>query len=493
MQLRPSVFFPPFLLLLVSAVLSFLYPDAFLETVSGINQFILVQFGWLFSWATFAFLLVLLWVWFSPLAQVRIGGETAQPLLPKYQWFSITLCTTIATGILFWGIAEPVFHVATPPVGIENPKIFAMSTMYMHWSFTPYGIYTLAGLVFAICFYNLNQPFRVATLLYPIFGNRIYGAGGQVVDALCLFALVAGMAASLGAGILSISGGLNRFLGWTQDALLFGLIGLGIVSVFILSAVSGLQKGIRILSSWNIALFILFALFVCFAGPTTHLVQLAGVGFLDFLQNFVPRSLGLDAAIPASWQQDWTVFYWANWLAWTPVTALFLGRLSRGYTVRQFILFNLIFPALFSCVWMTIFSGTTIDFQTQQLLPLQQVLAETGPQSVVYAILKELPWAKISSIAFLVIVFVSYVTAADSNTSAMTGLSVKGITPETPEAPVFMKILWGLLVGLIAWVMISFAGIDGIKMTSNLGGFPALFIIILVGAGLVILTLRTWK
>ena len=383
-----------------------------------------------------------------------------------------------------------MYHAYAGLEGVGEVETFAMSTLFMHWTLTPYGIYTLAGLVFALGFYNMKQPFSVATMLYPLFGERAYGWLGRIADAICLFSLVAGMAASLGTGILSLSGGLERFFGWESGKLLYGLVGLLIVSAFVVSSATGLQKGIRLLSGWNIRIFIGIALFVLIAGPTGELLSMGGKGALDYVQHFLPRSLGLDDRLEEDWIQSWTVFYWANWLAWTPVTALFLGRIAVGYTVRDFIHFNLLLPALFGACWMGIFGGTTLSFDQNYDGAMHQALLDGGPQAIIYELLGKLPLPLLSSFLMLLAIFISYVTAADSNTSAMTGMSVEGVSPETQEAPLGMKVIWGTLVGLISWVMISFAGIDGVKMISNLGGLPALFLLLLVGAGLVKLWLK---
>lgn len=191
---------------------------------------------------------------------------------------------------------------------------------------------------------------------------------------------------------------------------------------------------------------------------------------------------------------DWTLFYWANWIAWTPVTAVFLGRIAYGYTVRDFIHFNLLLPALFGGVWMVIFGGTALNMELESIAnPLLKSLESNGPQSVVYKVFHSLPLSYIISLFFLIVSFLSYVTAADSNTSAMSGLSSSGISPESPEPPMSIKIIWGLVVGSIAFIMVGFSGIKGVKLTSVLGGFPALFFLILVAFSLLKVSLQKDK
>ncbi len=490
-KIRPAVFYPPFLLLLFSVLASIFIPDAFLSATKSINNWILQHFDGLFFWATFAFLILVGVTFFLKFSNIKIGGKDAEPILKRWSWFAITLCTTIATGILFWATAEPMFHLHEGPTAIGKSTSFAMSTVIMHWTLIPYGMYTLAGIVFAIGYYNLKQPFAVSTLFYPILGDKAHGTFGKIADGICLFALVAGMAASLGAGVMAISGGIDRYFNITPSTFIYGLICIVVVVAFIISASTGLTKGIRFLSVFNLRLFILLALLIFILGPTIAMLQYGIDGTLDFIINFVPRAAGLDSDLNDIWKRNWTVFNWAIWLAWTPITALFLGRLAVGYTVREFIVFNLILPCIFTVFWMTIFSGTTLHLDVISGGEVYASLVKNGPQSVMYEIFNRLPFSGILGGIFLLSIFVSYVTAADSNTSAMTSMSVTGISPKDPEAPVWLKIVWGIMVGATAWVMISFAGVDGIKMISNLGGFPALFLLILVAAALVALWRKT--
>lgn len=466
-------------------------PDSFLVITRETNQWIIHTFGWLFSTGTFFFILVVIGLYISPVGTIRIGGKHAVPMLNKWRWFAITLTTTIATGILFWGPAEPLYHLHSPPegLGLEPSSVaaatFSMSTMLMHWTITPYAMYTLAGLVFAISYYNNKQAFSLGALLFPLLGKTANTGISRVVDIISLYGLVAGMAASLGTGMLSISGGLETVLGISSSSFLIALIGLAIVITFIISSATGLMKGIRMLSVMNTNAFIGLALFVCLTGPVLYMINLSAEGFTDYLVHFFQRSLSLDAGIDQGWEGSWTIFYWANWLAWTPITALFLGRLARGYTVRQFIHFNLLLPSLFGGLWMMIFAGTSIHTDLQQTGALYQTMLDHGEEQVIFSILEGLPLGNVVSILFLFIMFISFVTAADSNTSAMSGISTKGVSPEHPEAPFTIKAIWGVIIGSVALIMVTTAGTEGIKMISVLGGFPALFLIISVGVGAV--------
>ncbi|MFZ4427467.1 MAG: BCCT family transporter [Saprospiraceae bacterium] len=486
-KLKTGVFFIPFFLLMGAMAYSLWDAGGFLHAVKGMNDWVLGHFSRLFSFGTFFFFVLCVWIYFSPLARMRIGGEGALPLLGKQQWFSVILCTTIAIGILFWGTAEPLYHLHAPPAGIgispgtDAAARFSMSTMFMHWTFTPYSIYTLASLAFAVAYYNHRQSFSIGAMLFPVLGTRS-ARWGNWIDAISLCSLVAGMAASLGAGVLTISGGMERYFGMAGGPLLLGGITLSVVVAFVISSITGLTRGIKSLSRLNMYMFFILAGIALVFGPVRSLFTIGLEGLVEYLQTFIPRSLGL--GVEKSWSDSWPVFYWANWLAWTPVTAVFLGRLAVGYTVREFINFNLLLPASFGILWMWVFSGNAlyVDYYSGDQ-DLYGILQAKGPEHVVYAVLDTFPWHRAVGIAFFLTAFLSYVAGADANTSAMGGLCIGGISPESPEAPPWIKIAWGGTIGLCAWVMVAYAGIDGIKMASNLGGVPALALMLVIAAG----------
>ena len=406
----------------------------------------------------------------------------------------MTLCTTIATGILFWGAAEPLFHLNDPPAmlglepGSDAAATFAMSTMFLHWTLTPYAIYTVAGLAFALVYYNRREPFSLSSLFVPLIGQRAHGPVGTSIDILCLYALVAGMAASLGAGVLALAGGIEGLGGFRGgDPLRWAIAGT-IVATFVGSAALGLQRGITRLSLLNVWLFLAILLFVLLAAPTGRLLTLGLAGAADYAVTFLPRSLGAD--VDPDWHRQWTIFNWGNWFAWAPVTALFLGRLAVGYTVRAFILFNLLLPALFGAVWMVVIAGTTIALDQGSGGELYAVLTSVGPDPLLYRLFSQLGGGSPVLALLIGAIFLSYVTAADSNVSAMSALSTHGISPETPEAPLAIKIVWGVAVGLVATILVAASGIDGIRMMSVLGGFPALFIIVGAALSLTVMAVR---
>ena len=492
--LNRPVFFAPLAVLLVAVLLSLWQGAAVVAAETAINDWILRHFSPLFAWAAIGFLALLLLVALSPLGGRIIGGAKATPILTRWRWFAVTLCTTIATGILFWGAAEPLFHLNDPPAmlgiapGSDAAATFAMSTMFLHWTLTPYAIYTVAGLAFALVYYDRREPFSLSSLFVPLIGQRAHGPVGTAIDIVCLFALVAGMAASLGAGVLALAGGIEGLWSFAGGApLRWGIAG-AIVATFVVSAALGLQRGIARLSLLNVWLFLGVLLFVVVAGPAARLPGLGLSGAADYAATFVPRSLGTD--VDPDWHRQWTIFNWANWFAWAPVTALFLGRLAVGYSVRAFILVNLLLPALFGAIWMIVIAGTTITFDQQSGGGLYAVLTSAGPDPLLYRLFSELGGGLPVLVLLIGAIFISYVTAADSNVSAMSALSTHGISPESPEAPLAVKLAWGITVGLVATILVAAAGIDGIRMMSVLGGFPALFIILGAAVSLALMAIE---
>jgi len=493
-KLNHVVFWPPFLLLLLAIAINFLAPAQYEKAINGLNNLILSNFSWLFIGVAAASLILCVVICFSPFGRVRLGGDEAKPLMSMWNWFAITICTTIAIGILFWSAAEPVAHLVNPPAELsleaesQTALTHSLSTMYMHWSFTPYSIYCVASLMFAFAFYNMRQPFSLGSTLSPLVGDRMPKTIGNLIDAVCLYSLVAGMAAALGTGILMIGGGLEDLTGIHSGRALWAGIAGAIVVTFIVSSATGLMNGIRILSDINTKLLLTLALVPLFFGPGARLLLSdGGAALIDYAVNFVPRTFDFT---PSPWARSWTVFYWAVWLAWAPVTACFLGRIAYGRTVREFMLVNFIFPSIFAIVWMTIFGGTAMHLQIESG-NLSQFVADGKEEFIAFAVFKTFPFATALIAFYMCSAFVCFVTSSDSNVSAMAGISSSGISPESPEGNPWLKVVWGVVVGSVAWIMISFAGgVEGVKILSNLGGFPAAILQVFI---IVSLSIVVWK
>lgn len=480
-KVKPVVFYPPVLLIIFAVILKFINANLFDQVINAANQWMLGSFGWLFELGPLVMLIVVVGIYFSRLGDVKIGGAQAKPLLNKFQWFSVSLTTSIAIGILFWATAEPMYHMITPPIsmGIQPngsaAAIFSLSTLFLHWTFTPYAIYAIPTIMFAFAYYNMKLSYSLSSTLVPALGLRVQGRAGQIIDAVCLYALVAGMAASLGTGVLTVTGGLNYLFNTPSNSMVWLIVDIVIVAVFVLSAITGLMNGVKSLSQINTWIFVGLAVFVFVFGPTKFILNIGVEAMGDYLQHFFSKSLFTGQTSGDSWPQNWTIFYFANWLAWAPITGLFLGRISYGYKVKELIIINFLLPSLFGIVWMSIFGGGAIYAQLHGS-QIAEAVTKIGPEAAVYKFLSDYPIPTIIIPIFIFTAFLSYVTGADAMTSSMGGMSTTGISPESPEPTIAMKIFWGILLLLISWIMLSSSGINGIKMLSNLGGFPALLL-----------------
>ncbi len=489
-RMNHPVFWPPFLLMLLAVALNIFNPKVFASVIEKANDWVLVHLGWVYVVCAFSALALCVAICCSPFGRVRLGGQSAKPLLSLWNWFAITICTTVAVGILFWSTTEPLIHFHSPPVSFniapDSPAAarFAISALYLHWSFTPYAIYCVASLMFAFAYYNMRQPFSLGSTLVPILGSRIAVRCGSLIDAVCLYSLVAGMAATLGTGILTISGGLESQWGVPSSKLVWAIIAIAIVVTFVVSSASGLMHGIRVLSDINAKALLVLALFVLVTGPTAYIFRSGLEALGEHAMNFFRLGLYTSIVGDTGWARDWSIFYWAVWLAWTPITACFLGRIAYGRTVREFMVVNFLLPALFSMGWMAIFGATTLYLEMNGA-GLAEVRAQAGDEAVSYAVLRTLPFGRFLEMFYLVSAFVCFVTSADSNTTAMASISSRDVSLENPEGSIGLKFAWGILVGATAWVMISFANTEGIKMISVLGGLPAAILLLFMMAALV--------
>lgn len=481
-SIRKGVFWPAYVAFFAIGALSFFAGPSFISLLETSRDVIFLKLDWLFAYGTFAMVLICAAIYISPLARVKIGGNDAKPLLSKTQWFAIALCTTVAAGIMFWATSEPLIHLYTPPpskgITPNSPEAeyFALATLFHHWSITPSAIYTIPALTFALAFYNLKQPFSLASMFVPILGTRAQHYS-RLIDGICVFSLVAGMAASLGTGAMTISGSYEKYFSSEQKPLLLGLLIVCIVICFTTSATTGLMKGIRILSDINVKMFILMAIVLLILGPSKDILLSCMNSLFYFAKNFVAMSTFTKGASGDSWPNHWSIFYWSSWLSWAPITAVFLGRISYGHTVRDFIHINLLLPALFSCIWTGIFGASALSFDRVDG-SLYQTLKTLGPNAVSYEMMQRYPMATGFIIFFVAITFLSYVTAADSTTDAISSLCTNQRAGESmTNGSTKLKIAWACTIGFVSWVLAAHSGIDGMKLLCCLGGLPALFLI----------------
>ena len=490
-RIRWGVFLIPWLLSLAAIVLNFISGEAFNAMVMTVTNFILEKFSWLFTVMSFVCVVLIVLAYFTPFGNVRIGGSKAKPMLKQANYTWIVLCTIMAAGILLWACAEPMNHYYAPPGHIEakTPEAitFLMENIFLEWTFTPMCIYGMPAVLFAFLFYNAKKEYSIGTMLYPAIKYERAKKLSPVVDMLCLFGLVCGMAASMGSAVFLVSDGLDSVTNGkiVSNGTTWCIIGVVIVTAFVISAVTGVTKGIRILSLFNSRIYMALGAFVFLFGPTVYILSLTFETFGAYISDFVGISLHMSAAAGDGWAYWWPVFYWCNWMAWMAVTSTFLGRISKGYSVREVIRICVVFPSLFSVIWLGLFSSSSLYYELNGA-GINEAMTEIGTAAATYETLKQMPIPVVTILLFLLIVLVSFVTASDSNTNAMSGLCMGGLTTDDQESPMWLKIVWGATIGTICLIfMLAFKSTDSLKYLSNLGGFPIVFLLIVISISFV--------
>lgn len=492
-RVRKGIFIPMSLIFLAIIIVGLTAPKTFYDVENAIVNYAFTDFGWLFQLSGNLFLFICLFFCFSKYGNIRFGGKDAKPELSTWNWFAISLCAGIATGVVFWGIAEPLYHFMDSGVfetlGItaktEEAAMFSMVTTYIHWTFIPYAMYAICGLGIAYAAYNMNLPYRVSSTLYPIAGKRIEGLVGDVVDGLCLLAIAGGVAAVLGVGTMQISSGIQIMTGIPAGKTMWVAVVGSIVAVYIISSYTGLDKGIRWLSDKNAKIFLALLVFVFAFGPTRFILSLGTQAAGHFIDEFFVRTHYLSPLDGSAWPRWWPIYYWAIWLAYAPLIGMFLARLVKGRTIRQFMLMNLMMPAMFGFLWFSVFGGAAIhlEFTGQGLWEAIHEGGKLALEKSVFEFLKHYPLTDILSWTFMVTVFVSIVTMADSMTSTVASLSTTAAHQEGMEPPAQMKIFWGVVMSSVAIINLisgsgggEISGIDATKQIATVAGFPILFL-----------------
>ena len=490
-NIRWAVFLIPWLLVIATIILNLVNGDSFNALIMSVTNFILDGFDWLFALMAFICVVLVVAAYFSPFGNVRIGGSKAKPILNQTNYIWIVLCTIMAAGILLWACAEPMYHYYAPPGDIKPASAeaitFLMKDIFLEWTFTPMCIYGMPAILFAFLYYNAKKKYSIGTMLFPAFSSKMADKASPVVDCICLFALVCGMAASMGSAIFLVADGTSSLTNGNivSNPTTWTIIAIIIVAAFVTSAISGVMNCIRILSTINSRIYMVLGLFVFLFGPTAYILKLTVEGFGAFISTFCQSSLFISAADGDGWAMWWPVFYWCNWMAWMPVTSLFLGKISRGYSVKEAIRVIVIFPALFSVAWLGLFSASSVYYELAGK-GINDAMVAGGTASATYAVLRQLPIPVISIAVFLSIVFVSFITASDSNTNAMAGLCTDSISENDEESPAWLKLVWGITIGVLCVIFVrAFKSTDALKYLSNLGGFPIVFLLIIIAVSFV--------
>lgn len=458
---------------------------AALATASGdALGWVLTNAGWLFTLTASGFVLFVLWIALGKFGNIPLGRDDEEPEFRTVSWIAMMFSAGMGIGLMFFGVAEPLSHLVSPPPGTGgegNPEVVqnAMATTLFHWTLHPWAIYAVVGLAIAYGVYRKGRFQLISAAFEPLIGDRAHGGWGKVIDMLAIFATLFGSAASLGLGALQIRSGLEIVggIGEAGNAILIGIIAV-LTCAFVLSAVSGVARGIQWLSNINMVLALLLAAFVFIVGPTVFILNLIPTSIGSYFQDvaMMAARTGAEGREVDAWLGSWTVFYWAWWISWTPFVGMFIARISRGRTIRQFVTGVLLVPSLVSLVWFCIFGGAAIREQRQGA----DLAGEGTVEGQLFGLLAEYPFATVSSIVVMVLVAIFFVSGADAASIVMGSLSERGTIEPSRRTVIF----WGVATGAVAAVMLLVGGSDALTGLQSITIVAALpFVLVMIGLG----------
>lgn len=441
------------------------------------------NFGWFLILAVQAFLLFSVYLALSRFGTIRIGGKDARPDYSRPTWFSMLFSAGMGIGLLFYGVAEPISHFASPPMmdgGTRAAATRAMDLTFLHWGLHAWAIYALVGLSLAYFSYNRKLPLTIRSALYPLLGERIYGPVGNVVDIMSVLATLFGVATSLGFGVMQINQGLNFLFGLPVEIEVQILLIMGITLVAMASVVTGLDRGIRRLSEINLVFALLLMMFLLIGGPTLYLLNSTVQNTGHYLQNLLTLGSWTQTyRMESNWQSNWTLFYWTWWIAWSPFVGMFIARISKGRTVREFIGGVLIVPALLSFIWFSVFGGSAIHAELFNGVDIIAAVNE-NISTALFKLLEIYPFAAVTSMLAIALVFVFFITSSDSGSLVIDIITAGG----NLDPPLAQRIFWAVTQGVVAAVLMAGGGLLALQSAAIMTGLPFTLVLVMMCFGL---------
>jgi choline/glycine/proline betaine transport protein len=486
LAVNPPVFFISGGLLLLFLGLGVFFTDAASSFFPLLLDEVSTWGGWFYVLSIAGFILFSLWLLFSPYADIRLGGDDERPTFHRLSWFAMLFSAGMGIGLVFYGVAEPMMHYASlpgvSPRSAEAARLAVPVTLF-HWGIHAWSTYLLLGLAIAYFSFRRGLPLSVRSCLHPLLGDRIHGPIGHTVDILAVFGTLFGLATSLGLGAMQISAGLSYVFG-VGHGLGTQLVLIAVITaVATASLVSGVDRGIRRLSELNLILAACLLLFVFLVGPTRYLAASFFVNVAGYGRQLVTRTfdLGLLSGSSAEWSRTWTIFYWGWWIAWAPFVGMFVARISRGRTIREFILGVLLVPPALAVVWFTVFGNTALRLEATTGGISQAVSSDLA--TAIYVVLDKLPLAAISSVLAVAVVSVFFVTSSDSASFVVDMLTSGG----HPNPPRWQRVFWAVAEGACAAVLLYAGGRRALTALQSVVvsiGLPFCVVILLVGLSL---------
>ena len=482
MQVNPPVFFISAALILAFVLFGAVFPQQAGSVFDALQARIVHDFGWFYILAVALFLIFVLFLMFSRYGDVRLGPDDSEPEYSYLSWFAMLFSAGMGIGLLFFGVAEPIQHYAKPPVGeggtIEAARQ-AMILTFFHWGVHAWAIYIVVGLALAYFAFRRGLPLTLRSGLFPLIGNRIYGPIGHAIDIFAVLGTMFGVATSLGFGVLQVNAGFSHLFGLPVNTTVQVILIAVITGMATLSAGTGLDKGVKRLSELNIILAIALLIFVLCAGSTVFLLQAYVQNIGAYLGAVVQRTFRMYAYEPNAWLGEWTLFYWGWWISWSPFVGMFIARISRGRTIRDFITGVLLVPVLFTFLWMTVFGNTAISLDLSGAAPIVQSVANNMPVAL-FEVLEQLPLSVIASGIATLLVITFFVTSADSGALVIDMITSGAV----PNPPVWQRIFWAICAGVVAAVLLLAGGLKALQTAALASALPFAVVMLFICYGL---------
>ncbi|WP_104017282.1 BCCT family transporter [Roseovarius nitratireducens] len=451
-------------------------------------------FDWFFLSAANIFVIFCLLLIVTPYGAVRLGGTDATPDYGYLGWFAMLFAAGMGIGLMFFGVLEPVYHMAiSAPLGVPSPfteggelipenveaaRAMGLAATSYHWALHPWAIYAVVALALALFSYNKGLPLTIRSAFYPIFGERVWGWTGHIIDTLAVFATLFGLATSLGFGAQQANAGLEHIYGIPNNVTVQVILIIAITGVALISVLRGLDGGVKVLSEINMVIALVLLLFVLFAAGAVTILGDFVSGLGSYFKNVIPLSNPFGRE-DTGYMQGWTAFYWAWWISWSPFVGMFIARVSRGRTVREFVTCVLIIPSLVCVFWMAVFGGAAID----QVLSdpagsavKAQVIDSYNPPLSLFAMLESLPLASITSTIGIILVIVFFVTSSDSGSLVIDTITAGGKV----DAPVPQRVFWCTFEGLVAIALLVGGGLGALQAMVISTGLPFTLILLAI-------------
>ncbi|GGN92624.1 glycine betaine uptake BCCT transporter [Saccharibacillus kuerlensis] len=436
------------------------------------------KFGWFYLLTAFGFLVFALYLAFGRFGRIKLGKDEDEPEYSTTSWFAMLFSAGMGIGLVFWGVAEPVSHYIDPPEELEGGTALAarisMRYSFFHWGLHPWAIYSVIALSLAYFQFRKGYKGLISSTFVPLLGERVNGPIGKTIDVLAIIATTFGVATSLGLGTLQIAGGIEQIFGYQSSTFMMVIIIVIVTVLYLGSSTTGLDRGIRILSNANLVIAVLLLLFVLFVGPTSFIFDTFTVTLGGYMQNLVQMSLRMTPFSDSTWVAAWTLFYWAWWISWAPFVGTFIARVSKGRTIREFVLGVLLVPSLFGCLWFAVFGGAGIYSERYQNSGLADAV-QNDVTSALFLMLQNLPMGIIVSFLALMLIAMFFITSADSATFVLGMLSSNGDLHPSGK----IKVTWGIVQSSIAIVLLVSGGLSALQTASIVVALP--FAIIMIG------------